>query len=283
MRRLVHEITSPFHRITVHEDDRVRTLRFEHNPQSSMLIDDPFETDIAYPGYFHIALALKPDASRVLVLGLGGGSVVKRMWRDYPDMRLDAVELDPAVVDIAREYFALPYDDRILVSTGDGREFLESTDGRYDLILVDVFDDDQVPHRFVTEEFLRLARDHLVEGGVVAYNFIGQVRGDLSRPFRSVYRTAHNVFARVWVFPIRPEVLITLTEDRNIVMFATDVAMPAEDLLARIADRVGGRVTVPGFERFGDDLHVGPIRSGDVPFLVDDPPKRRRGRRGGTA
>jgi len=281
MRRLIHETNSSYHRIFVQEDDAVRTLRFERNPQSSMLIDDPFETDIDYPAYFHIALALKPDAARTLVIGLGGATVVKRMWRDYQHMHVDAVELDPAVVAIAREYFALPDDDRIRVFTGDGREFLEVADTLYDLILVDAFDDDTVPPRLMTEEFLRAARDHLTPGGVVAYNFIGRVRGDLSRPFRSLHRTARNVFAKTWSFPIRPEVFITLTEDRNIIMLATDTTMPAEELLARIADRVGGRVTVPGFEHFGDDLHLEPIRSGDVPYLVDDPPKRPRGRRAG--
>jgi spermidine synthase len=279
MRRLIHETTSAYHRILVQEDDRVRTMRFEHNPQSSMFVDDPFETDIDYPGRFHIALAFKPGASRTLVIGLGGGSVVKRLWRDYPEMQVDVVELDPVVLDLAREYFALPDDDRIRIAVGDGRAFLEDSDETYDLILIDAFDDDTVPRRLMTEEFLRSVRDHLAPDGVVAYNFIGRVRGDLSRPFRSLYRTVHNVFARVWVFPIRPEVFITLTEDRNIMLFATDVKLPSEELLARIADRVGGLVTVPGFERFGDDLHTLPIRAGDVPFLVDDPPRRPRGRR----
>ena len=60
-----------------------------------MYLDAPFDTDFEYPGYFHVALAMKPDAIRTLVIGLGGGTVVKRMWRDYPEMRIDSVELDP--------------------------------------------------------------------------------------------------------------------------------------------------------------------------------------------
>jgi spermidine synthase len=275
MRRLVHEATSDYHRIFVQDDDLVRTLRFERNPQSSMLLDDPFETDMDYPGRFHIALALKPDAARVLVLGLGGGTVVKRMWRDYPWMRIDAIELDPVVTGIAQEYFALPQDDRIRVFTSEGRGFLERTEERYDLVLIDAFDDDQVPRPLLTDEFLRAARDHMADDGVLAYNFIGRVRGDLSRPFRSLHRTLRNVFANVWVFPIRPEVFITLTEDRNIIVLATDVRARTNELLERIADRVGGVVTVPGFEHFGDDLHHGRIRSGDVPILVDEPRVRR--------
>ena len=278
MRRVVHETMTPYHRVFVHEDDEIRTLRFERNPQSSMFLSDPFESDIRYPSYFHLGLAVKPDLERVLVIGLGGGTVVKRMWRDYPWVRIDVVELDPVIVDLARAYFALPDDERIRVITGDGRAFVETAEERYDLIVVDAFDDDDLPRPFKTEEFMRAARGLLQPDGVIVYNFIGRTRGDLSRPFRSLYRTLANVFARVWVFPIRPEVFITLTEDRNIILMATDVVMRPDELLDRISTCAEGRVTVSGFERFADDLDLGPFRTGDVPILTDEPSRRRWGR-----
>ena len=178
MRREIHKKTTRYHRLTVTEEDRLRVLRFERNPQSSMFIDDPFETDIEYIGYLHTALAVKPDATRTLAIGLGGGSVVKRMWRDYPDMPIDAVELDPAVLQVAKRYFALPEDERIRVTIGDGRRFLEKSDDSWDIILVDAYDDYEVPPRLVTEEFMLLAHRHLTDGGVMAYNFIGRVSGD---------------------------------------------------------------------------------------------------------
>jgi spermidine synthase len=277
MRREIYRHNGRFHRLTVTEDDGLRVLRFERNPQSSMFIDDPYETDIEYVGYFHTALAIKPDAERTLAIGLGGGSVVKRMWRDYPDMRIDAVELDPAVVAIAREYFALPDDPRIRITIGDGRRFLEHAEGiTWDLILVDAFDDFEIPARLVTEEFIRTGRSHLTDDGVMAYNVIGRVSGDKSRYFRSLYRTAHNVFANVWVFVVTPNTRLVLTEDRNIVMLCSDAALTAEELVARIRDRLGGLVTVPEFETYADDLYLEPIRSGDVPSLLDPP--RRHGR-----
>lgn len=148
------ETQSAYHQIFVTDIDQLRVLRFERNRQSSMFLDAPFDTDFEYPGYFHIALAIKPDAARTLVIGLGGGTVVKRMWRDYPAMRIDVVELDPVVVDVARRYFALPDNERIRVMVGDGRAFVETTPECYDLLLVDAFDDDHVPRTFTTEEIL---------------------------------------------------------------------------------------------------------------------------------
>lgn len=273
------EFDSAYHRLHVTDNDGVRLLRFERNHQSSMRIDDPFETDILYVGYLHITMAVKPDARRMLAVGLGGGSLVKRMWRDYPWLHIDAVELDPAVVEIAYALFELPNDPRIRVTVGDGRDVLTASPETYDLIVIDAFDDDRVPRPLTTEEFMRTCRDHLSPDGVIAYNVFGSVYGPHSRHFRSLHRTARNVWRSVWTFPVD---IATDARDqtRNIVMLASDADLTADELQARIADRVGGIVTVPGFERFAEDLYLGTIRTGDVPLLLDErAAPRKRGRR----
>jgi spermidine synthase len=274
----VLEIDSPYHRLRITDDNGVRLLKFEHNRQSSMHLDDPYETDIEYVGYLHLAVAVAPQATRTLVIGLGGGSLVKRMWRDYPWMRIDAVEIDAEVVTIARSLFELPDDDRIRVYTEDGRAFVRLSSDTYDIVVVDAFDDDRIPRPLLTEEFMRDCRDRLSPAGVIAYNVIGAVYGPHSRPLRSLYRTAANVWGRVWTFPLG------ISDDaadqtRNVVMLATDAQLDVEELLGRIADRVGGLVTVPSFERFGEDLYRTPIRTGDVPILSESPTGGRARRR----
>ena len=275
----MYEHTSAFHRLKVTDNDGVRLLKFERNQQSSMRLDDPFDSPIEYVRYFHLALAIKPDIERVLVIGLGGGSVVKRMWRDYPDVHIDAVEIDQEVADVARELFGLPDDERIRVCVGDGREFLRHCDRTYDLIIVDAFDDDHVPRHLTTEEFFREARDHLAEDGVVAFNFIGMVHGEHSKPFRSLHRTISNVWRNVWIFPVglATDGPIVLAVGSNMILLATDAELTVDELLRRIAQRVDGRVSVEGFGQFGKDLYQGPVRTGDVPMIVD--PAQRRGPR----
>ena len=267
----MYEHTSDFHRLRVTDDNGVRLLKFERAQQSSMRIDDPFDSPIEYVRYFHLALAVKPDAERTLVIGLGGGSVVKRMWRDYPQMHIDAVEIDPEVVAIARELFELPDDERIAVAVGDGREFLRKSDRTYDLIVVDAFDDDHVPRHFTTEQFFREARDHLAEDGVLTYNTIGMVHGDHSKPFRSLYRTITNTWRNVWVFPVglAMDGPMTLAAGCNMILLASDAKLTTDELLKRISQQVDGRVTVKGFGQFGKDLYTGEIRCGDVAIIQD--------------
>ena len=275
------DFDSPFHRLSVTDNDGVRLLKFERNQQSTMLISDPFETTIEYIGYLHITLAVKPSAARTLVIGLGGGSVVKRMWRDYPSMHLDVAEIDGEVVEVAYALFELPDDERIDVHITDGREFLTRRLDTSDIIIVDAFDDDRVPRPLLTEEFMRLAKDHLSDDGVIAWNMFGAVYGPHSRMFRSFHRTASNVWRNVWTFPLR--IADNAVDDsRNIVMLASDTPLSPDELAERIASRVDGLVTVPAFERFAEDLYQGGIRTGDVPLLTDEVRRSNKQRRGGA-
>jgi spermidine synthase len=246
--------TSAYNDITVTDHGFIRVLSFGGHRQSSMYLDAPFDNDFEYPSYFHIALAVKPDAKRALAIGLGGGTVVKRMWRDYPDMLVDAVELDPEVVDVAHRFFELPEDARIRVFVEDGRHFLESRQDVYDIVVIDVFDEDRVPAQLTDAEFVRTLRSRLAGDGVVSYNFMGTTEGDGSAPFRELFRTLSEAWSRVWVFVVDEGVE---SRDSNITLFATDAALSTTQLRERIGNRVDGRVTVPAFHLFGDDLRPG--------------------------
>jgi len=267
--RVVFRKDTQYHRLVVTEDATERHLRFDRSHQSAMYLDDPFETSFSYPQYLHLAMAAKPDARSVLIVGLGGGSLVKRMWRDYPQMTIDVAEIDPVVVDVAYDYFELPNDERINVVAEDGRRFLRASKKRYDIIVMDAYYADALPSHLTTEEFFKELDAHLTPGGVVAYNVIASVEGERSRLFRSMYRTAGRVWDRRWVFPIGLGGDGRTDENRNIIVLATNSPADSDELLARIENRVGGQVTVSGFEDFGDDLYEERVQIGDVPTLTD--------------
>ena len=250
----IYAHTSAYHDINVTDHGFIRVLSFSRNRQSSMYLDAPFDTDFEYPSYLHLTLAVKPDAARTLVIGLGGATVVKRMWRDYPEMRIDAVELDPEVVEVARRYFALPDDERIRIFVDDGRHFVESNAEPYDIVIIDAFDDDVVPPALTAPEFMRTLRDRLTAGGVVAYNFMGLEEGEGSEPFRELHRTLSAAWGQVRVFVVNEGVQAGA---KNLILLATDAELTVEQLRERIADRVGGLVTVPAFHLFGADLWTG--------------------------
>jgi spermidine synthase len=259
-----------YHRILVTEANGERTLRFDRSRQTSVDVNDPVVSRIRYPDYLHLALAVKPDAERVLVLGLGGGALPARMLRDYPEMHVDAVEIDPVVVDVAERFFALPEDDRLRVYTEDARRYVQRTGEKYDVVVVDCYHSDALPFHLTTQEFFEEIDSILEPGGVCAYNIISAVEGDRSDLFRSLYRTAGTVWDNLWVFPVKREHgTDSLKANQNIVMLATDQSIDAAELLGRIESGVDGRVQVDGFEGFGGSLYRNLVEMGDVPVLTD--------------
>lgn len=256
--RVVYAHDSALHHISVVDIGFRRVLRFGVFAQSSMYLDDVYETDFEYPAYFHLALALRPHATRTLAIGLGGGTVVKRMWRDYPEMRVDVVETDPDVVDVARRFFALPDDPRIRVHVDDGRHFVETSDAVYDIVVVDAFDDYRIPASLRTDAFMQAVRERMSEGGVIVFNVIATLAGAGSDPFRNLYRALAAVWRTVWVFEPNEGVEEAAG---NLILVASDTDIGAGELRTRIADRVDGRVTLPAFHLFGQDLRLAPFES----------------------
>lgn len=267
--RIVFRKDTQYHRITVTDKGDVRSLKFDDRRQSAIDLSDPYTSDIRYTDYLHLALALKPDAKRVLVIGLGGAVLPMRMWHDYPGMTIDSVEIDPVVVDVAKRYFGMPSDPRLHVLTGDGRQYVASTRERYDVVVVDAYYADSLPFHLATDEFFRQVREVLTPDGVVAYNIVASVDGAGSKLFRSIYKTAGGVWPNLYAFPIGLSADREPSRIRNIVLLATGAPVTADVLRQRIARRVDGRVTIDGFDRFGDDLYTKPVPLRDVPKLTD--------------
>ena len=116
-----------YHQLAVIEESDIRALRFGSSFQSETYVNDPFKTVFPYTDYFFLGPAYKPDARSMLFLGLGGGSAPKRVWRDFPELKLQVVELDPVVVDVARRFFAVPDDPRLPIAVSDGGSISNGT------------------------------------------------------------------------------------------------------------------------------------------------------------
>jgi spermidine synthase len=258
-----------YHRLSVTDSDTTRYLRFDNSFQSGMVLDRPFGTAFEYTELFHLLKAYNPDARDVLFIGLGGGSSPKRLWRDFPDLRLQGVELDPVVVDVAYRFFELPRDPRLKVAVDDGRRYLARNDRKWDAILIDAFFSDAIPFHLFTTEFMEIVKSRLNPGGVIVTNTIGSITGPQSRLFRSIYRTYRSVLPTVLVHPT----YIGARDDTgllNLILVASDGAAPskaflaerwrqvraespqAPDLLRRIADRDDRPISLEGVPTLTD-------------------------------
>lgn len=195
--------TSPFGRVVVtdYPSSGLRCLEFPPGRvlQSCMDLVAPNRLVLGYTRTMLAALALRPAASRVLVLGLGGGSLTRVLQHYFPRITQDAVDLDPAVVALARESFGVREGPNTRLVVADARAFLAASRTRYDIILVDAFGPDEAPFHLTTHEFFTLVRTRLRPGGVVAVNLWGP-------PANPEYRAQRATIASV--FP-HSSVLVT--------------------------------------------------------------------------
>ncbi len=261
-----------YHRLLVVEDGTSRYLRFDSSFQSGMYLKRPFATRFSYSDYLQLGLAYNPSAKKILVIGLGGAAVQKRLWRDFRDVEVTTVELDPEVVDVAYRWFHLPRNPRLPVVVDDGRRFLQRTDERFDVIMVDAFYSDGVPFHMTTLEFAQLMRDRLTPGGVVATNVIGALTGGSSEITRALWKTYAAVFPTVELHPVYEGPGDRFPGDiRNIILVGTERAAPSPERLAESWEetRAARAPTAPDLRAAARGRWEQDVVTGDVPLLTD--------------
>jgi spermidine synthase len=231
--QLEHEETSAFSTIRVRRSGDIRLLTFVRDDgrelvQSRVDLTAPQTLSSPYARSMFASYLYQPAPRRVLVVGLGGGAMVRFLAHHAPDVQIDAVEIDPVVVRLADQYFGVRSGGHVRVVTADAVAFIEATTERYDVIFMDAFlrpssetDDTGVPSRLKTVAFLGRVKQALAPGGVVAFN-INQHAG-----MADDIAAVTEAFGRVAIYRCTPA--------ENEVVVATADAMPADEALrARI-------------------------------------------------
>ncbi len=108
------------------------------------------------------------DTLQTLVLGMGSGTYATQCSRYFDNMQIEGVEIDDKITALARRYFELP--ENVQVTSYDGRAYLDAIDRKYDVIMVDAYQDITIPFQMSTIEFFTQVREHLNEGGVMVVN-----------------------------------------------------------------------------------------------------------------
>ncbi len=173
-----------------------RVLRFGSEEGDDQSVFDPSEPSRLHLPYarFMAELLGRLDFERVLMIGLGAGSIAKTLIHQRK-RRIDVVEIDPVVVEIAQTHLGFDEsDDCMQVICCDGRKFVEScVPNSYDLVILDAYGPDQVPYDLSTRQFLcSVLRILVPDSGLVAANVFG-----VSSLYRSILETYHSVFDSV--------------------------------------------------------------------------------------
>jgi spermidine synthase len=199
--RVLYEKPSPFGLVVVTEEDGLRTLQFEKGGarQSVIKPGDPAHLELPYARVAFTGLGLCTEPRRILVVGLGGGTLPMFLRHYYPEATIDAVDINPDVVTVAKEFLGFREDARMRGIVADGRAFIEQTQQPYDVIFLDAFGQDSVPPTLTTVEFLRAVRRAVRPDGVVVGNIWDR---HSNRLYDSMVRTYQEIFDDLYILPV---------------------------------------------------------------------------------
>ena len=200
---LTYEGESVYNYLQVKEDSRrvILSTNVLFGVQS-VLVKDQALTGM----YYDYAMAAPlmtgnedPADCNILILGMGTGTYATQCNRYFGEMDIEGVEIDDKITELARTYFELP--ESVPVTTYDGRAYLNAVDEKYDVIMVDAYQDITIPFQMSSVEFFTLVREHLTEDGVmvVNMNMRGREEGNINQYLAD---TIASVFDHVYVVDV---------------------------------------------------------------------------------
>lgn len=224
---------------------RVRVLRTGGVYQSATHLGARrMEPVFEYYRAFGRLFDLRPDARQLLAIGGGGFAFPKLVAAEHPGVRTDVVEIDPAVVRIARRWFYL--DDAVALARAgsgdlqvicdDGRRFLEREPGPYDAVVLDAFVGETPVRSLATVGALRLVRRALAPGGLLLMNVVSCADGTDVSFLRSVVATALVAFDHVKVVPATDD---SHAAEDNYLLVASDTPIDLPDAIPFDEDFLG--------------------------------------------
>ena len=194
---------SPYNDIYVIRKGDYRELWFKGNDgdyflQSRVDIGRQKQLALVYSNMMMASLLFCPNPRRLLMVGLGGGSVTNFLSRWFPDLKIDVVEIDEKVIEISKKYFFLKESNRYRIFQEDGRVFIKNRKGQeqYDWIVLDAFKSGSIPYHLKTHEFYKEIRSVLKPNGVVGSNLYG--KGNSLKPRDT--KTFLSVFPNIYCF-----------------------------------------------------------------------------------
>jgi len=233
---VIYETVSDFSHIRVREKDSLRGLFFvdpegQEQRQSAIDLDHPEELQLGYSRSIFISLLFRRPQEQVLIVGLGGGGMVRFLNQKLPETQVDAVEIDPVVVKIAADYFGTDNGPNTSIYTEDAFVFLKEPHGPYDVIYMDAFLKPptesglkELQQRLKTVVFLQDVKARLEPEGLVAINLI-----ETDDSTESDLEALREAFAQVYVFGVPGTYNLAVIASQN------PERISAEELRARAA------------------------------------------------
>jgi len=168
--------------------------------QSQLDFNDPLNLISPYSQAMLLSLVWQPQPKRIYCAGFAGGRIPTVLHHYFPQVQIECTEIEPLLIEIAKDFFDVPFDERFKVILQDGRDYLanQNPDVRYDIIFTDtIIGNGYTPYRLATQEFYQLCQTHLSENGVLAVNLFQR-----ERFYADKVKTIQAVFAQVYLCPL---------------------------------------------------------------------------------
>jgi len=237
--RVIHREKSLYRNIVVTERSDRRCLAFsvkrQKRNQTCMNPEKPNQVVFPYVRMSFAGLLANPEPRHAMMIGLGGGTISNVLTELYPKLTIDLVEIDEAVVRVARDYFDFRESANTNVFIQDGRVFTRRAKiqgKKYDLIILDAYTGDYIPEHLMTQEFLKDVHDLLTPDGIVVANTFA-----ISKLYDLESQTYASVFGDFINFKMRGT--------GNRVVIAARGSLPANSELRDNASRLGPRLLKP--------------------------------------
>ncbi|MGN1159165.1 MAG: spermidine synthase [Lachnospiraceae bacterium] len=198
--------------------------------------------------YYDYALAAPVMAGaeepKILILGMGTGTYATQCTTYFEGAQIEGVEIDEKITRLAEQYFELP--ETVKVTTYDGRAYLEAVSDKYDIIMVDAYQDITIPFQMSSVEFFTMVRDHLTQDGVMVVNMNMHTdkEGNINEYLAD---TISSVFDNVYIVDVPGTTNRELFASQNgdmILNFEQNLTQIDNPELAGMLQKVSGGLTV---------------------------------------
>ncbi len=245
----IHEEKSLYRDITVVQTGNRRCLIFNvhrgDRNQTCVNVNNHDELIFSYTKMSFAGLLLTPEPKKILIAGLGGGTLPLTFSDLFPDAVIDIVEVDQAVVNVAKDYFFFEENENMTVAVNDARVFIKRAGilgEKYDFIVLDAFGGDYIPEHLLTQEFLEEVKLVMAEDAVLVANTFST-----SRFYDHESVTYQRVFNEFFNFKLP-------TSGNRIIIAQLDPLPPRGELVSR------AQLLAPLLEKYGVPLLEYPNR-----------------------
>ena len=185
------------------------------------------ENELGYSKYFEIPLIYEPEHKKVLMVGLAGGAVARELVTKY-NLEMDVVEIEPKMLDLARKYFY--WNDEAKVYFDDGRHFIQNSNEKYDVIIIDIGLVFPAWHLYTKQTFEEY-EEHLNNDGILMINLIAAKEGEHAKTTQSLYNTLNLVFKEVLVMN---HPVVSPKEIQNIILLASKTDIDKDKVISTV-------------------------------------------------